>query len=90
MNNNCRYCGYNLDDGDVYQVLSELDEYKKLNRDEMMIIAENYGWTLNDKKRFSKIYIIQFDDNQPQIEVCPKCSGMWPNDKDKLKEYYNQ
>lgn len=89
MDSNCRYCDYNLDDGDVYQVLSELDEYKKLNREEMMMIAGNYGWTQKDKKRFSKIYIIQFDD-KPQIEVCPKCSGIWPNDKNKLKRYYKQ
>lgn len=86
---NCRYCDYNLDGGDIYQVLSELDEYKKLNSEEMSIIAGHYGWTPNNKKRFDKIVIIQFD-NKPQIEVCPKCSGICPNNTNMPKEYYKE
>jgi hypothetical protein len=86
---NCRYCDYNLDNGDIYQVLSELDEYKKLNSEEISITARAYGWTPNNKKRFNKIVIIQFD-NKPQIEVCPKCSGIWPNNTNMPKEYYKE
>ena len=87
MENCCRYCNYNLDDGDVFEVLSNV--YKNYTKEEIIIMAGDYGWTSSNKIRFSKTLIIQFD-NKPQIEICPKCSGIWPNDNDKLKQYYKE
>ena len=85
----CRYCNYDLDDGDIFKVLSNLDEYKNFSKQQIIIVAGEYGWTLNNQKHFSKIQIIQFHD-KPQIEVCPNCSGIWPsqNSVDMPKEFY--
>ncbi len=84
----CRYCNYNLDDGDIFEVLSNLEEYKNYSKDEIINVARDYGWSQDNPKHFSKIHIIQFPI-KPQIEVCPECSGIWPINNNMPKEFYN-
>ena len=84
----CRYCNYNLDDGDIFKVLSNLEEYKNYSKDEIINAARDYGWSQDNPKHFSKIHIIQFP-NKPQIEVCPECSGIWPVNNNMPKEFHN-
>ena len=78
----CRYCNYNLDDGDIYEVLKSLyPDHDTLK------MAGYYGWTPENKKSFSKEIIIQFP-NQPQIKICPECKGEFPTYMDAPKRYY--
>lgn len=85
---NCRYCNENLDDGDIYQVLSKNDLYKNYSKDELLKIAECYGYSIDNPKHFTKVIIVQFED-KPQIEICPFCNGIWPQKPDMPREYYS-
>lgn len=85
---NCRYCNNNLDDGDIYEVLSKNDLYKHLSEDELLKIAGHYGYTTDNRIHFTKEMIIQFD-NKPQIVICPFCNGIWPLKPDMPREYHN-
>jgi hypothetical protein len=83
----CRYCNYSLDSGDIYYTLSQMEFYKYHTKEELLKVANCYGWTPENPKHFSKETIIQFED-KPQINICPKCNGKWPTSPDKPKEYY--
>lgn len=80
----CRYCNTCLDDGDVFEVLQR--RYPDKTDAEIMDKARMYGWTPENKKRFLKEVIVQYDD-KPQITVCPECGGVSPLDPSAPKEY---
>lgn len=61
--------------------------YAEYTPEELLLAAKHYGWTPETPESFSKAIIVQFDD-KPQIEICPRCRGIWPLDLDKQKEFY--
>ena len=65
----CPICGFNLYDGDVYDVLRSLKEYEKYSDEEVEKIAESYGWKEDDKKHFSKLIGIELKYQ------CPECKN---------------
>ncbi len=68
----CPHCGYDLDDGDVFQRLRRMSTYKDKNDHEVEIVAMYYGWTPQNKKRFTKKVVVQPFD-APQYTMCPDC-----------------
>lgn len=84
----CRYCNSNLDGGDIFEILSQNEEYKSLSQEQILEIAWDYGYTIDNPIHFSKETIVQFKD-KPQITICPFCNGIWPTDNKMPKEYYS-
>jgi hypothetical protein len=88
---NCRYCNFDLDGGDIYEVLKVHPLYMDRLDREIRKIAENYGWTDENKLHFNKSIIIQFNEHhKEQVEICPMCKGISPLDKSAAKEYYEE
>ena len=83
----CRYCGLNLNDGDIFEVLKSNSPEK--TNEEVVKIAGYYGWTPENKKFFSKETIIQFEC-KPQITICPDCKGISPTNLDAPKKYMTE
>ena len=88
MTTHCRYCKLDLDDGDIYEVLSADSYYKNYSQDDLIKAAGTYGWTVENKKRFSKIKTIHSDDSGYFIEICPACNGLAPLEINKPKVYF--
>lgn len=84
----CRYCNSNLDESDIFEILSQNEEYKTVSQEQILEIAWYYGYTLDNPIHFSKEIIVQFKD-KPQITICPFCNGIWPTDNKMPKEYYS-
>ncbi len=84
----CRYCNSNLDGGDIFEILSQNEEYKTLSHEQILEIAWHYGYTIDNPIHFSKEIIVQFKD-KAQITICPFCNGIWPTDNKMSKEYYS-
>lgn len=68
----CPHCGFDLDDGDIFTKLRSLSVYKDKNDNDVEIIAMYYGWTPQNKKRFTKRVTVQPLDG-PQCTICPEC-----------------
>jgi len=83
----CRYCNYDLDDGDIYEKLSKDVLYKYHTKEDLLKVAQRYGWSEENKLRFTKEVIIQFKTKQ-NLKVCLKCNGIWPLDYNMPMEYY--
>jgi len=71
----CKYCGLDLDGGDIYEVLKR--EYPEESEEILLEWAKNYGWTTETKKRFSK----EIGHEHPDITddgvayyTCPRCN----------------
>ncbi len=70
----CPHCSYELDDGDIYDKLRTNVYYTNKTDAEVEQIAQKYGWTPENGKRFSKRITVQpFDE--PQYVMCPECKG---------------
>jgi hypothetical protein len=66
----CPHCQANLDDGDIYEVVLEKyhDHFKATEA------AGHFGWSMADKKRFSRIvgqYNLETD--RTESYSCPDC-----------------
>jgi hypothetical protein len=85
----CRYCGFDLNDGDIYEVLKSKPDYQKKSNEEVMKIAGYYGWTPENKKFFSKEMTIEFEC-KGQITICPDCKGISPTNLDAPKKYMTE
>lgn len=70
---NCRYCGINLDDGDIFEELAKANIYDEA---ELLRVAHSLGWTKENKKRFSKCVVVE---QYSKFEICPECKGVWPD-----------
>ena len=84
----CPHCSYDLDGGDIYEQLREARKRfpphikrfhammesmePPITGDRDLISASHYGWSLTNRKRFSKRTIVQHED-RPQEVVCPAC-----------------
>lgn len=68
----CLHCGTDLDDGDVFQKLRSMSVYKEKNDNEIEVIAMHYGWTPQNKTRFSKKIVVQ-PCGDSQYTMCPEC-----------------
>lgn len=78
-NYECKHCSFNLDAGDIYEVLKS--DYKGDNYFESDILesAKHYGWSQNNKKHFTVVISMKFNDGT-SIKVCPNCRGTSPLD----------
>jgi hypothetical protein len=68
----CEHCSFDLDGGDVYEVLRKMKEYRGTTDEEVMSVARMYGYTEENRKHFSKAVIQQYDDKQ-QETICCHC-----------------
>ena len=68
----CPYCNYELDDGDIYHKLRTNVFYLVKTDAEIKELAQQYGWTPENGKRFTKRVIVQPFDG-PQYVMCPEC-----------------
>ena len=64
---NCINCNYDLDGGDIAEVLGNTEIAKKY-----------YDWSYENKKRFTKAVIVQYDNSRQQEEICPNCKCIDP------------
>ena len=70
---NCPHCNTLLDDGDIVEKFISMgyDEEKAVDA------AENYGWTQDNKQRFSRIvYVKEYDskwNKKKPYYMCPDC-----------------
>ena len=84
---NCRYCEYNLDNGDIFEKLSKDPLYKYHTKDDLLKVANLYGWTQENHAKFSKEVVVK--NKSIKIKVCPKCDGIWPLEVNMPMEHYN-
>lgn len=70
----CPHCGFELDNGDIYEALKDNILYRHLSEEELVSLAQRYGWTKENKKRFSQRVIVQPVDGTPQFVKCPYCN----------------
>lgn len=83
-NYECKHCNYNLDAGDIYEVLKS-DKDKYLNgtgnylESDILNSAKYYGWSYDNKKHFTIVLSIKYKDGT-SIKVCPNCRGTYPLD----------
>lgn len=68
----CPHCGFDFDDGDIFTKLRNLSVYKDKSDNDVEIIALSYGWTPQNKKRFTKKIVVQLMDG-PQCTMCSEC-----------------
>lgn len=75
----CPHCGTDWDAGDIYEVLQKNPYYQDKTDEEVKIIAGYYGWSEENKIRFSNIIGIE----DPRIYdgvswwACPQCNTRW-------------
>ena len=68
----CPHCEFELDDGDIFCKLRGMKEYAGKSDNEVEIIALSYGWTPQNRRRFTKRCVVQPIDS-PQYVMCPEC-----------------
>ena len=68
----CIDCGFELDDGDIFVKLRRMPENDGKTNNDIRAIARYYGWTEQNKKRFTKRIIVQPFD-RAQFVMCPNC-----------------
>lgn len=73
MGVHCRHCGADLDGGDIFEQCLVVEG----DKDRALRAAKTYGWTEENKLRFTKVVIVQ-PDRKPQYEECPACHGVDP------------
>lgn len=81
--NLCKYCNFNLDVGDIYEVLRASGNY--MNDDKVYEAALMYGWTEKNKKRFDKSLLVK-DENDNVYPTCPNCESRLDNNDDTSKQ----
>lgn len=66
----CPYCDFQLDDGDIYERFLEFGK----TEDAALEIAKLYGWTEENKERFSKILAVyDYKEDRTDHYECPEC-----------------
>jgi hypothetical protein len=70
----CPCCNENWDGGDILEQLSKLDIFFMIPK-EAKKMAEKYGWTEWEKKRFSNVIGVEFEKHLQKTNMvqCPKC-----------------
>ena len=70
----CPCCNENWDGGDIFEELSKLDIFFMIPK-EAKKMAEKYGWTEWEKKRFSNVIGVEFEKHLQKTNMvqCPKC-----------------
>lgn len=69
----CSHCGVELDGGDIYTTLKSNLGYKDKTSEEIIKIAQSYGWTKQNPKRFSNKVIVQPIDGGTNFAKCFHC-----------------
>jgi len=64
----CPHCKFNLDDGDIYEVLRGHESYKKYSDEEVKQFAGHYGWTETNRIHGSKLIGVDLK------YMCPNCN----------------
>lgn len=70
----CPNCGIDLDDGDIFDKLRNNDLYNDKTDEEVMQIAHQFGWTQQNKKRFSKKVVVKSILGGSSYTQCPHCN----------------
>jgi hypothetical protein len=71
----CPHCDMELDGGDIYTTLKNNTLYQDKTDEDVIKIAQTYGWTKHNKKRFSKMIIVQPLDRGSSHVKCPYCDS---------------
>jgi Zn-finger nucleic acid-binding protein len=85
---NCPACGGSWDGGDILESFTALREkgaeyYKNKTDEELKQIAGQYGWTVENPQRFSKLIGVELPYSHPQhydgvsFWRCPHCKAQW-------------
>jgi hypothetical protein len=82
----CRYCGDNLDGGDIYEVLKRAGIYS--TEENLLVAVMSYGWRHHNRLRFCREIIIQ-GNSRDQYTICPACKGIKPLDRTAPKKYHS-
>lgn len=70
----CPHCGFELDDGEIYENLKDNIFYRHLSEEELLKVAQQYGWTKENKKRFTNRVTVKPVDGTPKFVKCPYCN----------------
>lgn len=66
----CPHCNYCLDEGDIYESFLE----KLKTPEKALEAAHNYGWSKDNRLRFSQIIgIYDFARDEVSHYICPDC-----------------
>jgi hypothetical protein len=82
----CRYCGDNLDGGDIYEVLKRSGIYT--TEENLLVAAMSYGWRPYIRLRFCREIVIQ-GHTREQYTICPACKGIKPLQHSAPKNYHS-
>lgn len=69
----CFHCGTELDGGDIYTILKNDIGYKDKTNEDIIKIAQAFGWTEQNPKRFSNKVIVQPINGGTCFVKCPHC-----------------
>jgi hypothetical protein len=70
----CPHCDYNLDDGDIYEKMK--DAYPDKPEEVVLQYCNDFGWTPENKKRFSKkVGVYSMERDRVLYYECPECKG---------------
>lgn len=77
--NLCKVCNFNLDIGDIYEVLLSSGKYKTPDR--ALSAAKQYGWSESNKLRFDRSVLVK-NDSGILVSICPKCDTVISKDEE--------
>lgn len=73
----CPNCNENWDGGNILHSLRDLDINMGKSIPDVMKLAEQFGWTSTNEKRFSTLIGIVFDVKKEDFCQCPGCKHVW-------------
>lgn len=76
---NCPACNESWDGGDIFEVIQDMDAFMGKPKGDVIAIASQYGWTEQNKKRFSKVIGVEFTTMKDKLALlqCPTCNHVF-------------
>lgn len=69
---NCPHCNKSWDGGDIRESIARMDIHQFKTVKELDDLAASFGWTPEDRKRFSKLRVYELHSTTTIYE-CPDC-----------------
>lgn len=67
----CPHCGFDMDNGDIKDKLAA--RYPEKSKSEIKESAKNYGWTPDNRRRFSSVIGVECGRDRIEYFICPSC-----------------
>jgi hypothetical protein len=74
VNETCPHCKESWDGGDIRQVIGNLDIHQFTDSKKLDALAAEFGWTPENKKRFSKVKMYQLSHDPDPEKLFAECS----------------